>query len=610
MTNPVITIAMPFYNSAATLELCIRSLLNQSYGDFELLLCDDGSDDQGLAIAHSFDDPRVICWSDGRRLRLAARLNECIDRARGSYLARMDADDIAYPDRFARQLAFLGAHTEVDLCSAGAMVFGKHGRPLWRFSPAQEHAGITRSPFRGFPLWHPLWMGHIEWFRRWRYEETAWQAQDQELLLRSYRLSRFANLPQVLLGYRRERVTLKKLFRYKVLHIQYVCRQSGAVASNWQKLQLLVISAVRFAANCTALLGGFERRFGHQAAKAPTVAELAEWRNLWNLLSAWYGRPSSETFLPSVAATRPQRQAGARMKIAHVLTRGDVLGGAQSHVRELSLQLRSLGHEVTVITGAPGIFTDQLRQAGIPWLQVRSLVRPLRPHLDLAALVQLWCVLRDLKPDLVCAHTAKAGSLGRAAARLHHIPSVFTPHGWSMLDRTSLKSNPLFCWAEYLAGRLGTCVINVCEFEREFARQFGVCPAEALEMVHNGIAENPLARLRPIDAQPPLLVMVARFAPQKDHATLLQALSGLLIHGMALAAGGGGRTGSPRGRASGRAWTSKQGPYTAARHGCGPFAHGSTDLRAVDPLRGVTHQHPRGHARRFTRGGHKCGRHL
>jgi glycosyltransferase involved in cell wall biosynthesis len=115
------------------------------------------------------------------------------------------------------------------------------------------------------------------------------------------------------------------------------------------------------------------------------------------------------------------------MKIVHVLTRGDVLGGAQSHVRELSLELRSLGHDVTVITGAPGIFTDQLRQAGIPWLPVRSLVRPVRPHRDVAALVELWCALRQLKPDLVCAHTAKAGSLARAAARLHHIPSVFTP---------------------------------------------------------------------------------------------------------------------------------------------------------------------------------------
>jgi glycosyltransferase involved in cell wall biosynthesis len=216
------------------------------------------------------------------------------------------------------------------------------------------------------------------------------------------------------------------------------------------------------------------------------------------------------------------------MKIAHVLTRGDVLGGAQTHVRELSLELRKLGHEVTVITGAPGIFTDQLRQAEIPWLQVRNLVRPLRPHRDMAAFVQLWGVLRLLKPDLVCAHTAKAGSLGRAVARLHNIPSVFTPHGWSMFDRTSLQWNPLFCWAECLAGRLGTRVINVCEFEREFARQWRVCPANALEVVHNGIAETLLTRVRSIDTQPPLIVMVARFASQKDHTTLLQALSGLL----------------------------------------------------------------------------------
>jgi glycosyltransferase involved in cell wall biosynthesis len=133
-----------------------------------------------------------------------------------------------------------------------------------------------------------------------------------------------------------------------------------------------------------------------------------------------------------------------------------------------------------------------------------------------------------LKPDLVCAHTAKAGSLGRAAARLHNIPSVFTPHGWSMFDRASLHANPLFCWAECLAGRLGTRVINVCEFERQFAQQWRVCPAEKLEVVHNGVAEMPSVRTHPIDTQPPLIVMVARFASQKDHATLLQALSGLI----------------------------------------------------------------------------------
>jgi glycosyltransferase involved in cell wall biosynthesis len=96
------------------------------------------------------------------------------------------------------------------------------------------------------------------------------------------------------------------------------------------------------------------------------------------------------------------------------------------------------------------------------------------------------------------------------------------------LDRTSLRTNPIFGWAERVAGRLGTRVINVCEYERVLALRFGVCPAKALEVVHNGIAEIPFARLRPIDAQPPVLVMVARFASQKDHGTLLQALSGLL----------------------------------------------------------------------------------
>jgi glycosyltransferase involved in cell wall biosynthesis len=215
------------------------------------------------------------------------------------------------------------------------------------------------------------------------------------------------------------------------------------------------------------------------------------------------------------------------MKIVHVLTRGDVLGGAQSHVRELSLELRALGHDVTVITGAPGLFTDQLRDAGIPCLHMKSLVRPLRPHRDVAALVELWNALRKLKPDLVCAHTAKAGSLGRAAARLHHIPSVFTPHGWSIFDRTALEPNPLHCWMEQMAAHLGTRVINVCEAERTVARLYHVCPPRQLDVVHNGIADSPEIRTRAVEAQPPVIVMVARFAAQKDHATLLHALTTL-----------------------------------------------------------------------------------
>jgi glycosyltransferase involved in cell wall biosynthesis len=284
MQNPCVTIAMPFFNSAATLELAVRSLLHQSYENFELLLCDDGSTDEGVEIARSFHDDRVVCWQDGRRRRLAARLNECIDRARGRYFARMDADDIAYPDRLARQLTFLKGHPEVDLCGGGAMVFRKDAQPLWRFNPAQTHRNITRTPFKGFPLWHPSWMGRIEWFRHWRYDESALLAQDQELLLRSFRDSVFANLPEVILAYRQEEVSLKKLFRYKVLSVRYACNQPDCRPNKREKVLLVALTAARFAANCCAVLAGPGRRLGRQGARAPSPAELAELRNIWNML--------------------------------------------------------------------------------------------------------------------------------------------------------------------------------------------------------------------------------------------------------------------------------------------------------------------------------------
>jgi glycosyltransferase involved in cell wall biosynthesis len=307
MREPVITIAMPFFNSGPTLAMAIRSLLNQSYGDFELLLCDDGSDDEGLEIARSFRDPRVICWRDGRRRRLAARLNECIDRARGRFLARMDADDLAYPERLGRQSAFLERNPDVDLCGGGALVFGRGGQPLWRFDPAQQHAKITHSPLKGFPLWHPAWMGRTEWFRRWRYDESALLAQDQELLLRSYRESRFANLEDVLIGYRQERVSIKKLFRYKMLWMRYVCMQRHGGPDSWEKLQLVLIQAVKFAANCVAVLGGPERRLGRQGAQAASGAELAEWRQLWALVESRAGEQDAKALSLPLAGAGTER---------------------------------------------------------------------------------------------------------------------------------------------------------------------------------------------------------------------------------------------------------------------------------------------------------------
>lgn len=285
MPNPTISIAMPFFNGARTLGRAIRSMLQQSFEDFELLLCDDGSSDHSADVVRSFRDPRIVYWSDGDRRRLAARLNECIDRARGRYLARMDADDVSFPQRLEAQLRTLEQQQEIDLCGGPALVFGEKGTPLWQFTPPAAHAGIVAHPARGFPLWHPTWMGRVEWFRKWRYEETALLAQDQELLLRSYRQSRFANVTDTVLGYRQERVSLKKLARYKVLWSRYVFHHEGEAMSAGGKLGFLLVQGARLGANCVAAIGGPARVLGRQGASPLSDAQRSAWERVWNNVS-------------------------------------------------------------------------------------------------------------------------------------------------------------------------------------------------------------------------------------------------------------------------------------------------------------------------------------
>jgi len=291
MNSPEVSIAMPFYNSSDTIAVSVRSLLNQTFENFELLLCDDGSSDNSLEIVRQFSDPRIVCWSDGQRRRLPARLNQCIDRARAPLFARMDSDDVACPDRLARQLEFLGNHPEVDLCGGGFVSIGKHSTPLWVYRPATDHSDIVRAPYLGFPMPHNTWMGPTDWFRKWRYTEvtygrSAHLAEDQELLIRSYKDSTFANLPETLVGYRQETVPLKKLYRYKLLWVRYICESEGCPETLVGKLRLILTQGVRFTANCVAKVLGPGSTLCRQGAFPLSVTEKERWNELLLQLSA------------------------------------------------------------------------------------------------------------------------------------------------------------------------------------------------------------------------------------------------------------------------------------------------------------------------------------
>lgn len=200
---PLLTVAMPIYNAGKYLRLATLSIIQQSFSNWELLIVDDGSTDNALSEIADIADPRIIILKDGKNKGLAARLNECIDLARGRYFARMDQDDVSYPERFKQQLGFLNKNPEIDLLAVRAVTIDENDEVTGLFPSALTHAEICAKPWRGFYLPHPTWMGRVEWFRRHRYTIPGpYFCEDQELLLRSYSVSKFAVLDEVLFAYR------------------------------------------------------------------------------------------------------------------------------------------------------------------------------------------------------------------------------------------------------------------------------------------------------------------------------------------------------------------------------------------------------------------------
>ncbi len=209
--RPLVSVIMAMRNSAGTIANAVRSIQLQTLEDWELIVIDDGSSDGGASIVRSFDDHRIrlICEESGAGL--ATRLNQAVALSRGAYIARMDADDICFPDRLLRQTARLEQEPHLDLLGCGAVVFTGDARLLGELPVGLTHEEITAQPFRGFPFPHPTWCGRTEWFRKNPYDARLMKTQDQDLLLRTFRSSQFAALDDVLIGYRQNRLHLAKM---------------------------------------------------------------------------------------------------------------------------------------------------------------------------------------------------------------------------------------------------------------------------------------------------------------------------------------------------------------------------------------------------------------
>lgn len=194
---PRVTVGLPFFEEERHLGDAIRSVLAQTFTDFELLLVDDGSSDGSLAIARSFDDPRIVVLADGRRRHLPARLNEIVRRARAPFIARVDADDVMHPTRLMRQLAVLEAQPDCDVVGTWAVLVDREGQPF----AVSESAPLPPTPraalLRGV-LPHATVLGKKSWFDAHPYDETLTRAEDRDLWCRTAATAKFAVVPECL----------------------------------------------------------------------------------------------------------------------------------------------------------------------------------------------------------------------------------------------------------------------------------------------------------------------------------------------------------------------------------------------------------------------------
>ncbi len=200
---PLVTVAMPVYNAGRYLRLAVLSIVKQTFTDWELLIIDDGSTDNALQDIIDIDDVRIRILRDGVNKGLAARLNECIDLARGKYIARMDQDDVSYPERFERQIDTLKKDPLLDMVATRALAISSDDEAISLFPHIGTHKEICARPWVGFYMPHPTWMGKTSWFREYRYTlPGSFYSEDMDLLLRSYRTSRFGMLSDVVFAYR------------------------------------------------------------------------------------------------------------------------------------------------------------------------------------------------------------------------------------------------------------------------------------------------------------------------------------------------------------------------------------------------------------------------
>ncbi|MBC7784651.1 MAG: glycosyltransferase [Burkholderiales bacterium] len=239
---PCVSIIMAVFNGKHFLPPTMRSVLSQTFGDFEFIVIDDGSTDgvTDLLRQYAKEDSRIRLIVRENK-GLTPSLNEALRLAESPLIARMDSDDIARPDRLAKQVQFMNANPQCVLLGGAYELIDEHGRLLTTLSPPLDDASLQQQCLDGTtPICHPLAMFRRDAAREaGGYDESFTVAQDLDFWLRLGEIGQLACLPDVLLQYRmHEKSVSEKKQAQQVANMKRACeaawRRRGLGAGNFK----------------------------------------------------------------------------------------------------------------------------------------------------------------------------------------------------------------------------------------------------------------------------------------------------------------------------------------------------------------------------------------
>lgn len=204
--TPIISVIMPAYNCGKYLREAIDSILQQTFRNFELLIINDGSVDDTEKIIQSYTDERIVYIKNEANKGLIYTLNRGLPEAKGTYIARMDGDDISLPLRFQHQLDHLRKNPKVDVVATQVSLINEAGNDIGFWDDDVNHSD-AKSIKKFLPvnncIAHPTVMGKKEIFMQYRYNPVQKLSEDYDLWLRMAADGKIIDkIPQPLLRHR------------------------------------------------------------------------------------------------------------------------------------------------------------------------------------------------------------------------------------------------------------------------------------------------------------------------------------------------------------------------------------------------------------------------